>query len=127
MGAGDAIADEIERLEREFPTLGPASEVKQLRIQSMSGAFYHPASILAKVSLVLGRVSAALEEDADPPVINVKEFPFIQDQELRQILDRDYAEAQRAFVAQCWKSAIILAGGAIEAVLLDLVLRDPAA
>jgi hypothetical protein len=35
---------------------------------------------------------------------------------------RDFEEAQRAYISQCWQSVIILTGGAIEAVLLDALL-----
>lgn len=124
-GAGDAIAEEIDRLEGEFPDLGPPSRVNQLKLESMTGHFYRIESLLAKVSLVLGRLSVATEADASTPVTEVKEFPFIHDAALRTILERDYLEIQRAYVARCWKSVIILAGGAIEATLLDLVLQDP--
>jgi hypothetical protein len=123
-GAGDAIAEEIDRLEGEFPGLGPPSRVSQLKLESMTGYFYRIESLLAKVSLVLGRLSVATEADASTPVTEVKEFPFVQDVALRRILERDYVEIQQAYVASCWKSVIILAGGAIEAILLDLALRD---
>lgn len=124
--AGDAIAEEIDRLESEFPALGPLSRVKQMRLQSITGDFYPTEALLTKVSLTLGKLGAALEEDTSSrPVTEAKEFPFVHASELRKILERDYLEIQRSYVAQCWKSAIILAGGAIEAILLDLVLQDP--
>lgn len=122
---GDAIAEEIDRLETEFPALGPPARVRELR-QRRDGPFYLTEPLLTKVSLILGRLSAAQEEDASTPVTEAKEFKFVRDSALRTILERDYLEIQRAYVARCWKSAIILAGGAIEAVLLDLVLQDPA-
>lgn len=59
------------------------------------------------------------------PVTQTREFAFITDPELRRILERDYIEIQRAFIAQCWKSVIILCGGAIEAILMDLLLQNP--
>lgn len=46
--------------------------------------------------------------------------------ELRSILERDYDEIQKAFVTGCWKSVIILAGGAIETLLLDRLLQNEA-
>ena len=49
-------------------------------------------------------------------------FGFVTDTKLRSLLERDYRELQRAFVSQCWKSVIILAGSVLEAVLLDLIL-----
>jgi len=38
-----------------------------------------------------------------------------------------YIEIQRAFIAHCWKSVIILSGGAIEAILMDLLLQKQSA
>jgi hypothetical protein len=123
--AGDGVVGEIERLEAEFPDLGPPLRAKQLRNGGPeSRAFFNLQALLAIVSVVLGRLRAALEEDANTPVTEVKEFKFVRDSALRTILQRDYLEIQRAYVAQCWKSVIILAGGAIEAILLDLVLQN---
>lgn len=45
---------------------------------------------------------------------------------LRDLIERDYAEIQRAFISECWKSTIILSGGAIEALLLDLLQKNAA-
>lgn len=44
---------------------------------------------------------------------------------MRGVLERDYSEIQKAYIAQCWKSVIILSGGAIEAMLLDRLSRQP--
>lgn len=57
-------------------------------------------------------------------VTEKRNFPFISDNELRKILERDYSEIQRAFVAQSWKSVIIMCGSAIEAILLNLLKQD---
>jgi len=50
----------------------------------------------------------------------------VKDPQLRNVVERDYAEIQRGVAGQCWKSSIILSAGAIEAILLDLVLQEPA-
>jgi hypothetical protein len=55
-----------------------------------------------------------------------RHFHFIADPDLKVVLERDYQEIQRAFTAGCWKSVIILSGGAIEAILLDLLQRNSA-
>jgi hypothetical protein len=52
------------------------------------------------------------------------DFSFIKDGDLKKCLERDYSEIQRAFVSRCWKSVIILSGGAIEAILTDLLLAN---
>jgi hypothetical protein len=56
--------------------------------------------------------------------MSLSEFTFIADSNLRAVLERDYQEIQRAFAARCWKSVIILSGGAIEAILLDLLQKN---
>ena len=42
---------------------------------------------------------------------------------LREIVERDDFEITRSAIDECWKSVIILAGGAIEGILLDLLLQ----
>ncbi len=124
VATGDTVADEVERIEKEFPALGQPSRIRELRQRRDQSYFYHVESLLTKVSVVVGRLSAVLEEAGSAPVTERKEFRFIHDDALRAILERDYLEIQKAYVASCWKAAIILTGGAIEAVLLDVVLKD---
>src|SRR5262249_17793383 len=87
------------------------------------------ADILAGCSLLLPALEmhlpSTLEENT--PVTQKKEFVFITNHEVRRILERDYIEIQRAFNAQCWKSVIILSGGAIEAILTDRLLQNQSA
>jgi len=59
------------------------------------------------------------ESGSGVPVTETREFKFIANGNLQAILERDYAEIQRAYISECWKSVIILSGSAIEAVLLD--------
>ena len=56
-----------------------------------------------------------------------REFTFIREQRLRELVERDYREVDRANSTRCWKSVIILSGGIIEAILLDLLTSDPRA
>lgn len=62
--------------------------------------------------------------DTSAPVTQIKSFHFILNDELRQILKRDYQEIQRNIISANWKSAIILSGGAIETILLDLAQKN---
>ena len=76
--------------------------------------------ICETVRMLLGirhKASPSLE------VMQLKEFSFVKDTALRTIIERDYQEIQQAFTAKCWKSVIVLSGGTIEAVLIDLLLR----
>ena len=82
---------------------------------------------MGMLSMVLGRLQTALEESTTVPVTEKREFAFISNSDLKAIIERDYEEIQRAFISQCWKSVIILCGGAIEAILTDLLLRNETA
>lgn len=64
-----------------------------------------------------------------PPISVVEQskpedFAFVADESLRQIIQRDYVELERVTNANALKSRIILAGGLIEAVLLDALLQN---
>ena len=83
-----------------------------------------PEGIRVYLGMVVGRLEILIEEEESIPVTETREFTFVAEQAIREILERDYAEIQRAYVSKCWKSVIVLSGGAIEAVLVDLVLGD---
>lgn len=72
---------------------------------------------------VLSRIEVAMQDESSP-VTEPRTFAFVQDADIRAIVERDFDEAQRALVSKCWKAAIILCGGIIEAILLDLLGRD---
>lgn len=63
-------------------------------------------------------------QNSGTPVIQPKSFHFISSDELRTILERDYLEIQRNIISANWKSAIILSGGAIETILLDVAQKN---
>lgn len=119
------VAQEIERVCTDFPGLIPAFDRRTFADGSPGGneCFSVPA-LRAYLSGALARIEAAIESDEPAPVIQRREFPFVQDPDLRRIAERDDEEAQRAWIARCWKSVIVLAGGIIEATLLDLLKRD---
>jgi hypothetical protein len=73
------------------------------------------------------QVSKAAFQQGTQDSTQTREFAFIANPELRMILERDYKEIQRAFIAQCWKSVIILSGGSIEAILMDLLMKNQSA
>lgn len=77
--------------------------------------------LLAHLATVLGILEVQLADEPSP-VVESRLFSFVRESKLREIVERDYVELQRAFVSQCWKSVIILSGGAIEAILTDLLL-----
>ena len=76
---------------------------------------------------VIARLGALEVEEASPPGMTARAFPYIQNVDLRSIAVRDYRWLQRAAVAGDWKSMLILSGGCIEAILYDRVTQDEGA
>lgn len=125
-GPVQVLADELSRLEADFPGLVPPFKADVFfRHHSSSVTFYNTPGIRSHLGMVLGKLQVAIESPDSTPVTETREFPFVKDARLRTILERDYSEIQRAFIATCWKSVIVLAGGAIEAILTDLLLQHP--
>jgi hypothetical protein len=123
---GNLLAAEFQRIESDFPGLVPAFSRDTFVRRLPDGIYFDPEGLRAFISTALGRLQSEIDESVGDSVIERREFTFIQNEELRRIIDRDYGEMQRAFVSNCWKSVIILAGSAIEAILSDLLQRDVA-
>ena len=87
--------------------------------------YYNPNGVKANIARNLGILKSEIDENYNIPVIQTKSFDFVSDEQIRKILERDYTEIQRNLISLNWKSAIILSGGSIEAILLDLLLKEP--
>lgn len=112
---------ELTLLKEEFPDLVPFNpEQPELEPDSKVSSI----AVMSMLSMVLGRLHTILEEPTNVPVTEKREFKFVSDSNLKTIIERDYEEIQRAFIANCWKSVIILCGGSIEAILTDLLLAN---
>ncbi|MFL5382287.1 MAG: hypothetical protein ACJ8GN_07210 [Longimicrobiaceae bacterium] len=64
------------------------------------------------------------ENGAYIPEINTD---LVQDTQLRELLTRDLVELQKCFDQEAWKAVGLLAGSCSEAILLDLLSRNPSA
>jgi hypothetical protein len=121
------IKPNIDALLREFPGIVPPFEPRDLCVYDKGdGPSFGLHSLMLYFDQVIGRLEAELEEDTGSPVTQQREFLHITDKELQALLHRDSQDLQRAFVAQCWKATIVLAGGAMEAILLDRLSLDVA-
>jgi hypothetical protein len=116
-----SIQDEFNLLRADFPELTPGINHEDFKFDDKR---YLADGLRAYLTRVIGRVQVLIEEQAETPVPQQREFGFVGNAELRRIIERDFAEAQRAFIARCWKSSIVLAGGMIEAILSDLLLAN---
>jgi len=121
-----SISEEINQLLENFPDIAPAFDPQQFYVYTASrgNQYYDVGGLRTYLSRVLGRLQIEIEEIADTPVTERREFSFIADDDLREIVERDYSEAQRAYIGECWKSVIILSGGMIEAILSYLLISN---
>lgn len=119
------LEGEFRQLNEEFPSLIPPFNMNNYYSHTASGrTVYDLTAIRTFMAMALGRLQIAIEQPASIPVTEKRLFAFINNSDLRAIIERDYSEIQRAYIAQCWKSVIILCGGAIEAILTDLLESD---
>lgn len=116
------LINELIEVSKEFPDLLPAFNPNEYTIPMAEGRVsYQLVAIKTHTAMVVGRLKIAIEEPTNAPVTETRQFGFITDLNLRAIIERDYSEIQRAYIALCWKSVIILCGGVIEAILTDLL------
>ena len=117
----------MDEANRNLPdTLSPFNKDDYFSLSEEGKSWYESAGIKAHMQRNLGILKTIVDDFSQTPVTEEKSFHFVDDSKLRKILEWDYAEIQRNIIALNWKSAIILSGGAIEAILLDLLSKDPA-
>jgi hypothetical protein len=122
-GAMRVIADEVGRIAQDFPDLLPHLALSTLHYNKEPD-WFDLFGVQGYLAACLGRLKAELEEIQNTPVTERLEFLFVKQSQIREIVERDYIEIQRAYVAECWKSVIILSGGSVEAILLDRLMQD---
>ena len=119
------LVRQLRSIEKDFPGLLPTFEIGEFYDGKMDRrVWYKVAGIRSHIAVAVGTLISVIETSARTPVTEVRDFSFVNDPELCKILERDYSEIQRAYISKCWKSVIILSGGAIEAILTDLLLQD---
>jgi len=123
VGVLESTFDEIEK---NFPGLVPKFNPQEFLSHKYNkdNYYYYPAGISSFIGRAISKIRVEIEESEIIPITEKRNFPFISDNELRKIIERDYMEIQRAFIAQCWKSVIIMCGSAMETILLDLLKQD---
>jgi len=119
------LVDELKELFKEFPGLLPPFNVqKHFSHSHLNDSYYKSLGICAYLNVALGRLKIVIDEPKDTPITEKKNFSFISNPDLQRILERDFLEIQRAYISECWKSVIILLGGAVEAILTDLLISN---
>lgn len=124
----EILKQEINSLLNDFPNLVPPFNSQAFFSHSHQGrgSYYNCSGIRSYISSVLGRLKIAIDEPKATPITEKRLFSFVNDPNLRSIIERDFDEVQRAYISKCWKSVIILSGGTIEAILTDLLLQNSA-
>ncbi len=112
---------------RDLPGVLPAFDAEQLRGR-WSAVFgrYDVTLVHTWLDAAIASLETAQEYSRLEPKIEPMDFSFIHDPRLRGVLDHDTFELQQVFHAGYWKSSIVLAGGAIEGILTDLLNRPEA-
>lgn len=82
---------------------------------------YRSEGMLVNISRNLSKLKVKIDDSSSTPATINKSFHFISNTDIRKIVERDYLEIQRSVIASNWKSTILLCGGSIEAILLDLL------
>jgi hypothetical protein len=120
------IAETLTHVEAEFPDLLPAFRPEHF-VAGHTGPdrTFSAGAIRGHLAAVLGKLRPLVDRRRPvAPAPEALSFPFVADPRVRAVVERDYLEIQRACGAGCWKSAILLAGGVLEAVLVDRLRRD---
>ncbi len=119
------IETEVQDIEKGFPDILPSFHPKNFFSHDAGrGEWYRLHALRLYVSAAVGRLKGAIEESDTAPVTQKRAFSYVKDAAVRAIVVRDYDELQRAYVAKCWKAVIILCGGSLEAILLDLLKQN---
>lgn len=124
-----AFAEEIDRLDpRDFlPGYRCQFVINRTKVRvwarssSLSGSS-HPAMIR-----VCNDILAALDNYAgEGSRAETRDFSFLSDPELRNIVERDYKELSLVLLpGGAWKSCVVLAGSILEAILTDVLTAEP--
>lgn len=115
------ICDEVLQAEADLPKLLPSSKI----LLQADPDNYMPETARTYLRRAVAAIESELDEGSSEDVVGpTLDFKFIQEKQLRTIVERDYPELLVAFSASCKKSALVLAGSVIEAILLDFVLQN---
>lgn len=121
------LKEELDRLDprdfvasSQYDFLVARTEVTQWAEWSSPGHLEHIALVARKVMEVLDGYAG------EGSHITTRSFLFVNDPELRAIVERDYKELSLVLLpGGAWKSAVIMAGSVLEAILFNFLEGDP--
>jgi len=123
-----ALAEEVARLDpRDFV---PSARYQFVAARASLRPWVASNSLNDQPQLkkVATEIRAVVEQYGGPgSAVSSRSFRWLSDPDLRVIVERDYAELATILIPDgAWKSAVVLAGSILEAVLLDLLVKDAA-
>ncbi len=76
-----------------------------------------------RLTRLINRLEILLGEEPEQQPLDERDFSFVADHGLREVLMLDFIEAQKSFAAGAYKACGLLCGGLIEGMLLDISQR----
>lgn len=118
----------IDEFNKVLPGLLNEFNISDHRVDDFytTDEYFNVDSFLTRVIRDLGILKSKIDSAEISPIIPTKDFSFVIDVSLRKIIERDYIYLSKCLNVEAWKPVIILAGGLIEALLLDKLLTDEA-
>lgn len=115
------IAEEVAAADADLPKLLPPFGP----ILHGDRDNFMPESLRTYLRRAVAAIETELKDTTAQDIVGpTLQFHFVKDKGLRDIVERDYPELLTAFAASCKKSALVLAGSIIEAILLDYVQQN---
>ena len=124
-----ALKEELDRLDpRDFlPDARYEFVLERMTVRDYGSAISLNSGHIPVINGIGKRVLSLLEKyGGDGSRALSRSFTFVNDAELRSIIERDYRELTlMIFPSGAWKSTVILAGSILEAILHDLLSSNP--
>jgi len=104
----------VNQIEFRFPGLSPKAPIP-IDVASLGPLTTDERRAIDEVS--------GLSSVSEPIGLVALEFSWVEDPRLREVVRRDYREAQLAFAAGAFKGAALLLGSVVEGMSLDVITR----
>jgi len=93
---------------------------------TVGGTWYQAAPLLIKIKDDVAVLKSTISEKPINLLISSPDFSFLNDPNIKQIAESDFKELSKSLIQENWKCVLILCGGLIEAILLDVLKNNSA-
>jgi len=121
----DLVSDykkQIDEFNKSVPGVLNTVNINELFSQRYN--CFSTQTFLMRVKRDFATLKTKLNVAQASPIMVTKDFSFVTNNKLKIIIERDYNYLNKCLVTEAWKPVIILAGGLVEALLLDKLLTD---